>query len=130
MLCAIPLSTSAIGRGFQLDGGLDVCMDLTGSSPLTQTGMADFCLVVRGIRRGCNYLAKTNSKIVSRLPTFFCKSLDLFDAAQRKRGKYMDRCAAIRYGFLPFSFSFLGELRADAIILLKRIRKFFITQDI
>ncbi|GKC08306.1 hypothetical protein Tco_0999916 [Tanacetum coccineum] len=24
------------------DGGLDVCVDLTGSSPLTQTGMADF----------------------------------------------------------------------------------------
>nr|GFC27416.1 hypothetical protein [Tanacetum cinerariifolium] len=24
------------------DGGLDVCVDLTGSSPLTRTGMADF----------------------------------------------------------------------------------------
>ncbi|GJY05157.1 hypothetical protein Tco_0371097 [Tanacetum coccineum] len=32
--------------------------------------------------------------------------------------------------FLPFSFSSLRELEADAVTLLKRIRKFFITQDI
>ncbi|GKB44229.1 hypothetical protein Tco_0889171 [Tanacetum coccineum] len=51
-------------------------------------------------------------------------------AAQRKRGKYMDMCAAIGYGFLLFYFSSLGELVADAITLLKRIRKFSITQDI
>ncbi|GJW63070.1 hypothetical protein Tco_0114954 [Tanacetum coccineum] len=42
----------------------------------------------------------------------------------------MDRCAAIGYGFLPFSFSSLGELEADEVTLLKRIRKFSITQDI
>ncbi|GKG43561.1 hypothetical protein Tco_0482654, partial [Tanacetum coccineum] len=42
----------------------------------------------------------------------------------------MDRCAAIGYAFLPFSFSSLGELEAAAVILLKRIRKFSITQDI
>ncbi|GJT83546.1 hypothetical protein Tco_0095617 [Tanacetum coccineum] len=54
----------------------------------------------------------------------------VIDAAQRKHGKYMDRCAAIGYGFLPFSFSSLGELEADTVILLKRIRKFSITQDI
>ncbi|GKD35667.1 hypothetical protein Tco_1251176 [Tanacetum coccineum] len=54
----------------------------------------------------------------------------VIDAAQRKRGKYMDRCAAIGYGFLPFSFSSLGELEADAVTLLKRIRKLSITQDI
>ncbi|GKA81616.1 hypothetical protein Tco_0788308 [Tanacetum coccineum] len=92
MLCAIPLSTSAIGRGFQL---------------LNEWG--------------------PDSISASH---FFCKYLDLFDAAQHKRGKYMDRCAAIRYGFLPFSFSSLGELRAYAVNLLKRIRKFSITQDI
>ncbi|GKF46327.1 hypothetical protein Tco_0136129, partial [Tanacetum coccineum] len=39
-------------------------------------------------------------------------------------------CAAIGYGFLSFSFSSLGELEADAVTLLKRIRKFFMTQDI
>ncbi|GKC99132.1 hypothetical protein Tco_1169407, partial [Tanacetum coccineum] len=54
----------------------------------------------------------------------------VFDAAQRKRGKYMDKCATIGYGFLPFSFSSLGELEADAVTLLKRIRKFSMTQDI
>ncbi|GJX80380.1 hypothetical protein Tco_0328529 [Tanacetum coccineum] len=54
----------------------------------------------------------------------------VIDVAQRKRGKYMDKCATIGYGFLPFSFSSLGELEADAVILLKRIRKFSITQDI
>ncbi|GJW05844.1 hypothetical protein Tco_1568267 [Tanacetum coccineum] len=42
----------------------------------------------------------------------------------------LDVCAAIGYGFLPFSFSSLGELEADTVILLKRIRKFSITQDI
>ncbi|GKA98975.1 putative reverse transcriptase domain-containing protein [Tanacetum coccineum] len=70
---------------YSWDGGLDVCVDLIGSLPLTQTGI---------------------------------------DVAQRKRGKYMAKCAAIRYGFLPFSFSSLGELEADAVTLLKRIRKF------
>ncbi|GJX65254.1 hypothetical protein Tco_0299597 [Tanacetum coccineum] len=34
------------------------------------------------------------------------------------------------YGFLPFSFSSLGELEADAVTLLKVIRKFFMAQDI
>lgn len=67
-LCVIPLSTYVFGQGFQLvkklisgllegmtnpyilpdmllyswDGGLDVCVDLTGSSPLTQTSTVDF----------------------------------------------------------------------------------------
>ncbi|GJX35277.1 hypothetical protein Tco_0246834, partial [Tanacetum coccineum] len=85
---------------YSWDGGLDVCVDLTGSSPLTQTGMVDF---VPG-----------RAIIV----------------AQRKRDKYMDRCAAIGYGFLTFFFSSLGELEVDVVILLKRIRKFSITQDI
>ncbi|GJS05630.1 hypothetical protein Tco_0322138 [Tanacetum coccineum] len=42
----------------------------------------------------------------------------------------MAKCAAIGYGFLPFSFSSLGELETDAVTLLKRIRKFSMTQDI
>ncbi|GKD56471.1 putative reverse transcriptase domain-containing protein, partial [Tanacetum coccineum] len=54
----------------------------------------------------------------------------VINAAQRKRDKYMDKCAAMGYGFLPFSFSSVGELEADAISLLKRIRKFFMTRDI
>ncbi|GKC42827.1 putative reverse transcriptase domain-containing protein [Tanacetum coccineum] len=86
---------------YSWDGGLDVCVDLTGSSPLTQTGMVDF--------------------VPGRA---------VIDAAQRKRGKYMAKCAAIGYGFLPFSLSSLGELEADAVTLLKRIRKFSMAQDI
>ncbi|GJV57040.1 hypothetical protein Tco_1458045 [Tanacetum coccineum] len=39
-------------------------------------------------------------------------------------------CMTIGYGFLPFSFSSLGELEADAVTLLKRIRKFSMAQDI
>ncbi|GKE13620.1 hypothetical protein Tco_1417171, partial [Tanacetum coccineum] len=42
----------------------------------------------------------------------------------------MAKCAAIGYEFLPFSFSSLGELEAYAVTLLKRIRKFSMTQDI
>ncbi|GJV04370.1 hypothetical protein Tco_1337939 [Tanacetum coccineum] len=86
---------------YSWDGGLDVCVDLTGSSPLTRTGMTDFA----------------PGRVV-------------IDAAQRKRGKYLDKCAAIGYGFLPFSFSSLGELEANAVTLLKRIRKFSMVQDI
>ncbi|GKF17904.1 hypothetical protein Tco_0062822 [Tanacetum coccineum] len=81
--------------------GLDVCVGLTGSSPLTQTGMADF--------------------VPGRV---------VINAAQRKCVKYMSKCAAIGYGFLPFSFSSLGELEEDAATLLKRIQKFFMVQDI
>ncbi|GJT14694.1 hypothetical protein Tco_0861736, partial [Tanacetum coccineum] len=86
---------------YSWDGGLDVCVDLTGSSPLTQTGMSDFA--------------------PGRAVT---------DAAQRKRGKYMTKCADIGYGFLPFSFSSFGELEKDAVTLLKRVRNFSMAQDI
>ncbi|GKC02658.1 hypothetical protein Tco_0994268, partial [Tanacetum coccineum] len=79
----------------------DVCVDLTGSSPLTQTGMSDFA--------------------PGRAVT---------DAAQRKRGKYMTKCVDIGYGFLPFSFSSFEELEKDAVTLLKRVRNFSMAQDI
>ncbi|GJV06647.1 hypothetical protein Tco_1344303 [Tanacetum coccineum] len=67
---------------YSWDGGLNVCVDLTGSSLLTQTGMMS------------------------------------------------DFAPDIGYGFLPFSFSFLGELETDAVTLLKRIRNFSMAQDI
>nr|GFB23715.1 hypothetical protein [Tanacetum cinerariifolium] len=79
----------------------DVCVDLTMSSPFTQTGMADFA-----------------------------PGRAVIDAAQRKRVKYEAKCATIGYGFLPFSFSSLGELEKDAVTLLKRIQKFSMAQDI
>ncbi|GKB67265.1 hypothetical protein Tco_0928677 [Tanacetum coccineum] len=86
---------------YSWEGGLDVCVDLIGSSLLTQTGMADF--------------------VPGRAVT---------KAAQRKRVKYEAKCADIRYGFLPFSFSSFRELEKDAMTLLKRIRKFSMAQDI
>ncbi|GKF15149.1 hypothetical protein Tco_0056611, partial [Tanacetum coccineum] len=60
----------------------------------------------------------------------FVPGRTVIDAAQRKRGKYMDKCVAIGYEFLSFSFSSLGELEADTVTLLKRIWKFSMTQDI
>ncbi|GKC87222.1 hypothetical protein Tco_1147871 [Tanacetum coccineum] len=86
---------------YSWDKGLDVCVDLTGSSPLTQTGMVDF---VHGRA--------------------------VIDAAHRKRVKYEAKCADIGYGFLPFSFSSFGELEIDAVTLLKRIRRFSVAQNI
>ncbi|GKB59970.1 hypothetical protein Tco_0916156 [Tanacetum coccineum] len=86
---------------YSWDGGLDVCVDLTGSSLLTQTRMADF--------------------VPGRAVT---------GAAQCKRVKYEAKCADIGYGFLPFSFSSFRELEKDAMTLLKRIRKFSMAQDI
>ncbi|GKB15125.1 hypothetical protein Tco_0849048, partial [Tanacetum coccineum] len=54
----------------------------------------------------------------------------LIDASPRKRVKYEAKCADIVYGFLHFSFSSFGELEKDATALLKRIRKFSVTQYI
>nr|GEW44827.1 auxilin-like protein [Tanacetum cinerariifolium] len=77
---------------YSWDGGLDACVDLTRSSPLTQTELVDFV-----------------------------PGTTVIDDAQRKRGKYMDKCAPIRYGFFPFSFSSWGEYETNTVILLKRI---------
>ncbi|GJW29739.1 hypothetical protein Tco_0046614 [Tanacetum coccineum] len=77
---------------YSWDEGLDVCVDLTRSSPLTQTGMVDF--------------------VPGRA---------VIDAAHHKRVKYKAKCANIGYGFLPFSFSSLGELDKDVVALLKRV---------
>nr|GEX69927.1 ABC transporter A family member 9-like [Tanacetum cinerariifolium] len=86
---------------YSWDGGLDVCVDLTGSSHFTQTGMIDFA-----------------------------SGWAVFEVAQSKRVKYGAKYADIGYGFLPFSFSSFGELEKDVVTLLKWIRRFFVTQDI
>ncbi|GJR70991.1 hypothetical protein Tco_0017056 [Tanacetum coccineum] len=86
---------------YSWDVGRNVCVDLTGSSPLTQTGMVSF----------------VPGHAVTK-------------AAQRKRVKYEAKCADIGYDFLPFSFSSFGELENDAVTLLKRIQKFSMAQDI
>ncbi|GJU29324.1 hypothetical protein Tco_1172913 [Tanacetum coccineum] len=72
---------------YSWDGGLDVYVDLTGSSPLTQTGMV-----------------------------YFVPGRAVIDAAQRKRDKYMAKCAAIGYGFLPFSLSSLRSIQRISFI--------------
>nr|GFA19750.1 hypothetical protein [Tanacetum cinerariifolium] len=70
----------------------DVCVDLTRSYPLTQTGMVNF--------------------VSGRTVT---------DAAQRKHIKYEAKCVDIGYCYHPFSFSSFGELQKDAVTLLKRV---------
>nr|GEY26945.1 hypothetical protein [Tanacetum cinerariifolium] len=102
---------------YSWDRGLDVCVDLTESSPLTQTGMTDFAT------------GRVVSDAAHRM-TDFATGRVVSNAAHRKRSKYMAKCAAIGYGFLPFSFTSLGELKADAVTLLKRIQKFSMAQDI
>ena len=74
------------------DRGQDVCVDLTGSSPLTRSGLSDF----------------VPGQVV-------------VEAAKRKCAKYRDLCAGKGYGFLPFSFSSLGELDADVVAFLNRV---------
>nr|GEU66340.1 hypothetical protein [Tanacetum cinerariifolium] len=86
---------------YSWDEGLNVCVDLTGSSLLMQTWMVDF--------------------VPGRV---------VIDATQRKRFKYEAKCEVIGYGFLSFSLSSLGELDKDAVTLLRLIRKFSVTQDI
>nr|GEY30273.1 reverse transcriptase [Tanacetum cinerariifolium] len=77
---------------YSWDEWLDVCVDLTWYSPLTQTGMVDF--------------------VPGRA---------VIDAAHCKRVKYEAKCANIGYGFPSFSFSSLGELKKGDVTLLKRI---------
>ncbi|GKD39068.1 hypothetical protein Tco_1259275 [Tanacetum coccineum] len=83
-----------------ISAGKEVDIGL-GSSPLTQTEMVDF--------------------VPGRA---------VIDATHRKRVKCEANCAYIGYGIIPFSFSSLRELENDAVALLKRIRKFPVTQDI
>ncbi|GKD17729.1 hypothetical protein Tco_1206887, partial [Tanacetum coccineum] len=65
---------------YSWDRGLDVCVDLIGSSPLTHTGLTDFVL-----------------------------ARAVMDAAHHKRVKYEAKCAYIGYDFLPFHFLRLGN---------------------
>nr|GEU32798.1 hypothetical protein [Tanacetum cinerariifolium] len=75
-----------------ISAGKEVDIDLTWSSPLTHTGVVDF------------------------IPGYV-----VIDAAQSKHVMYEAKCVDIEYGFLPFSFSSLGELKNDAVTPLKRI---------
>ncbi|KAL9226128.1 hypothetical protein vseg_001975 [Gypsophila vaccaria] len=80
--------------------GRDVCVDLTGSSPLSNSAFPDYA------------------------PGWV-----VADAARRKCAKYLALCEARGYGFLPFSFSSLGELEGGAVDLLKRIQRNSVSHD-
>nr|GEX57209.1 hypothetical protein [Tanacetum cinerariifolium] len=84
------------------------------------------CASIIGIKHRHNVVRDTLVDICFRSGI----SAVVIDAAQYQHGKYMAKCAAIGYEFLPFSFSSLGELEANAFTLLKRIWKFSIAQDI
>ncbi|XP_056692361.1 uncharacterized protein [Spinacia oleracea] len=86
---------------YSWDGGLDVCVDLTGSSPMTQSWLSGF----------------VPGRVVAV-------------ATQRKQDKYAARCRALGYGFFPFSFSSFGELEKGAVSLLKRVQAYSRAQDI
>lgn len=73
--------------------GKDVCMDVTGVSPFTS---AQTCNFVPGHAIGA--------------------------AISRKNKKYLDICSSRGYGFGVLAFSTLGELGADTISFLKRLR--------
>nr|GEW91715.1 hypothetical protein [Tanacetum cinerariifolium] len=63
-------------------------------------------------------------------PLHFVSGRAMIDVVERKHFKFMAKCVSIGYGFLPFSFSYLGELEEDAVTLLKRIRKVSMAKDI
>ncbi|GKD71721.1 hypothetical protein Tco_1325811 [Tanacetum coccineum] len=79
--CGKPLRSTDMFL-YSWDKGLDACVDLIGSPPLTQTGMVNFVL-----------------------------GHAVIEAAQRKCVKYEAKCAYSGYGFLPFSFFSFGDLR-------------------
>ncbi|GJS64283.1 hypothetical protein Tco_0678847 [Tanacetum coccineum] len=72
-----------------------------------------------GLGGGCDKPLRPTNMMVDFVP-----GRAVIDATHRKRVKYEAKCANIGYGFLPFSFSSLGELEKDAVNLLKRIRSF------
>ncbi|GJS24368.1 hypothetical protein Tco_0453000 [Tanacetum coccineum] len=136
--------------------GKDMCLDVTGISPFAGIGANSWAPGValhnameKKKRKYATKCADNGYKSIPFVFSTFRKfdkdALDtlsrisdddfvsvraVIDATHRKRIKYEAKCADIGYGFLPFSFSLLGELEKDAVTLLKRIRKFSVTQDI
>ncbi|GJY91648.1 hypothetical protein Tco_0507430 [Tanacetum coccineum] len=90
------------------------------------------CVLLFSVSKSCSTCSKvfigdimeTMLYPVSTRMVDFVPGRAVIDATHRKRVKYEAKCANIGYGFLPFSFSSLGELEKDAVNLLKRIRSF------
>ncbi|GJT69080.1 reverse transcriptase domain-containing protein [Tanacetum coccineum] len=106
---------------YSWDRGLDVCVDLTGFSPLTQTGMADFVPVVRGIRGGCNVTGI--SPFAGMGVNSWAPKVALHNDVEKEKRKYATKCADNGYKFIPFAFSTFGEFDKDALDTLSRISK-------
>nr|GEZ47737.1 hypothetical protein [Tanacetum cinerariifolium] len=89
------------------------------------------CASIIGIKLRHNVVRYTLVDICYRSGmSDFVSGWAVIDIAQRKRSKYIDKCAAIRYGFPLCSFSSLRELEEDVVSLLKRIQEISMTQDI
>ncbi|GJS12865.1 hypothetical protein Tco_0407337 [Tanacetum coccineum] len=135
--------------------GKDVCLDVTGISPFAGIGANSWAPGValhnameKKKRKYATKCADNGYKSIpfvfstfgkfdkdaldtlSRIRSLSISHSNNVKSAHRKRIKYEAKCTDIGYGFLPFSFSSLGELEKDAVTLLKRIRKFSVTQDI
>ncbi|GKE61199.1 hypothetical protein Tco_1511566 [Tanacetum coccineum] len=68
---------------YSWDGGLDVCVDLTGSSPLTQTGMADFApgraVIDATQRKRAIYLTEADLKVHHGSRRWGCVAVHIFN---------------------------------------------------
>ncbi|GKC82101.1 hypothetical protein Tco_1137818 [Tanacetum coccineum] len=105
--------------------GKDVCLDVTGISSFA--GMGANSWAPGGSFAQCR--GKEKEEVCDQMSLSNSHSNNV-KSAHRKRIKYEAKCGDIGYSFLPFSFSSLGELEKDAVALLKRIRKFSVTQAI
>ncbi|GJR94451.1 hypothetical protein Tco_0266625 [Tanacetum coccineum] len=118
---------------YSWDEGLDVCVDLTGSSPLTKTGLADFG--PENVRFPMWHIVNASKKDVAALLKRIRKFSVAQDIGARAAIHIFNRISfAITRGVgaqivsrLPTNFL---ELEKDAVTLLKRIRRFSVTQDI
>ncbi|GJS01131.1 hypothetical protein Tco_0317639 [Tanacetum coccineum] len=140
--CDKPLRSADILL-YSWDGGLDVCVDLTGSLPLTQTRMVDFVpgrAVIDDAQRKHEADAVA---LLNRIWKFFMTqdvggraAAHIFNRINFAIAKGVGAQIVSRlpsnflYGCLPFSFSSFGELEKDAVTLLKKIRRFSVAQDI
>ncbi|GKD36227.1 hypothetical protein Tco_1251736 [Tanacetum coccineum] len=119
---------------YSWDKWVDVCVDLTGSSLLMQTRMVDF-MVGRAVtdaahRKPVKYETKCLD-IGYGFLSFSFSSLWIIEGCD---GYTEADPEVLLYDYSiwvsPLFFSSFGKLEDDAIILLKRIRKFSMVQDI
>ncbi|GKB86411.1 RNA-directed DNA polymerase, eukaryota, reverse transcriptase zinc-binding domain protein [Tanacetum coccineum] len=94
------------------------------------------CAGIIGIKHRHNVVRDTLVDICYRSGISAGKEVDIgLDGGRDKPLRPADMLlyswdGGLDYFFLPFSFSSFGELEADAVTLLKRIRKFSMAQDI